>query len=107
MLLIHMPELQRRFYEALLSRLAAGDKDAIRVTGEMMKVIERGGISITNQMLNQNVAAGETAPVKGFDTLVRELAEKRGGTQALPSPASDQVITIRPADTSEPEPEGE
>lgn len=99
MTLLHMPELQRKFWKALFEMLDAGDKEGLRSAGEIIGLLEkRGGINVTQQMMAQNVAAGPTSPVMGFDAFARQLAEARAG-HALPPPADD-VVDVHPVDTA-------
>lgn len=97
MLLIHAPELLRKYFEALLCGLKDGDKTALEQVGEIFNFVKGKGINVnlTQQMMAQGVAAGEQAPVMGYDALVRQLAESRAG-HALPAPI--EVLDIRPAD---------
>lgn len=94
MFLIHVPEMSRLYFEAVFEGLKARDKTALEHAGEMLSYVQRKGININvaQQMMAQNVAAGEQAPVMGYDALVRSIAEAR----ALPAPA--EVIDVRPAD---------
>ena len=97
MMLLHAPEAQRLFWQALLKGLERGDKDCMRMMGEIAELLKRGGgITVTQQILNQNAAAGETAPVVGFDAFARQLAEARAG-HLLPSPRD--VVDLAPQST--------
>lgn len=98
MLLLHMPEMQRKFFKALLTGLDACDKDFVRMAGEICEHLKRGGgISVTQQVLNQTAMAGTQDAVYGYDALVRRLAEARSG-QPLPSPGVVDAEAVRPAD---------
>jgi hypothetical protein len=100
MLLLHTPEVLRLYFEATLEGLKAGDKDVIKMVGEMYDYVKRGGgITLNQQILNNNVAAGETAPVVGFDAFARRLAEARAG-HALPAAAEMTTIEVHPADVA-------
>lgn len=102
MMLLHAPEALRLFWKSLLEGESAGDKDSVRMVGEIFEYLKRGGgISIVQQMLQQNAVAGATSPVIGFDAFARSLAEARAG-HALPPPAED-VITVHPVES----PQGE
>ncbi len=99
MMLLHAPEVQRLFWKALMNGLTTGDKDFVRMAGEIFDVIKRGpGISVTQQIMQQNVAASVDSPVIGFDALTRQLAEARSG-HALSAPVID-VQKVHPVDSS-------
>lgn len=99
MLLIHTPELQRLYFASLLKSLTKGDRHAQRLVAEMFELVKGGGgITLVNAMLQQNVAAGEAAPVKGFDAFVRQLKESREGRSLMPAP-DPGVIEVRPAES--------
>jgi hypothetical protein len=85
--------MARSYFHAILEGLKAGDKVALEHAGEMLQYVQRKGININvaQQMLQQNQAAGESAPVMGFDALARRIAEEKAG-HALPPPA--EVLTI-------------
>jgi hypothetical protein len=99
MMMLHAPESLRLFWKALMEGMDSGDEKFVRLCAEVFDLVKKGGgITITQQLLQQNVAAGELAPVQGYDSLVRKLAEVRAeaaAEKALPSPS---VIEIRPAD---------
>ena len=103
MLLLHTPEVLRLFWEATIDGLKNRDKDIVKMVGEAVDYVKKGGITITQQVLNNNVAAGIEAPVKGFDAFARELAEARAG-HALPPPA--EIIDVHPADSEVVQSEG-
>ena len=98
MLLLHIPELSRKYLKAVLEGLELRDKTALEHAGEMLNYVQRKGfnINIAQQMLQQNQAAGEAAPVMGFDAFARQLAESREG-HALPPPPADLTIDVEPA----------
>jgi hypothetical protein len=99
MMLLHAPEAQRLFWKALLEGLNSGDREAMRMTGEIFDLVKKGGgISITQNLLQQNAVAGATSPVVGFDAFARQLAEKRAG-HALPAP-QDDIIDVHPVDSA-------
>ena len=87
MMLLHAPEAQRLAWKALLEGAAAGDKDFVRMALEIFEILKAkgGGISVTQQILQQNAIAGADAPVIGCDAFIRQLAEARAG-RALPAP---------------------
>jgi hypothetical protein len=97
MMLLHAPEALRLYWEALLNGLKAGDKTALETAGEIFNYVRGKGMTfnLTQQMLAQQQAAGETAPVVGFDAFVRQLAEARAD-RALPAPA--EVIDAEPVE---------
>ena len=98
MMLLHAPEAQRLFWKGLIEGLSRGDTKTMEMMADIFKLIQRGGgISITQQILNNQTAAGETAPVVGFDAFVRQLTEARTG-HALPAPEVIDV-EVRSADT--------
>jgi hypothetical protein len=99
MLLVHTPALLQEYFAALLGGLKAGDKVALEQVGEIFNYVKGRGISLSmnQQILQANAAAGEQAPVIGYDTLVRQIAESRAG-RALPAPST--AVDIRPADTT-------
>lgn len=95
MLLLHAPEVLRTYWEGILEAMRRGDKWAYEQAAEIHTYIKSKGInlSLTQQMMNNHVAAGETAPVIGYDALVRQIAEARA-QRAIPAPA--EVIDIEP-----------
>jgi hypothetical protein len=97
MFLIHVPEMARLYFKAIYEGLQERDKVALEHAGEMLQYVQRKGFSINvaQQMLAQNVAAGETSPVVGFDAFARQLAEARAG-HALPPPP--EVLELAPAE---------
>lgn len=97
MMLLHAPEVQRLFWRAMIEGLTNGDKDFVRMAGEVFELVKRGGgISVTQQVLNQTAMAGTQDAVSGYDSFVRQLSAARGG-QTLPPPG--QIIdAVRPAD---------
>jgi hypothetical protein len=99
MLLLHAPEALRLYWAALLEGLKARDKNALDAAGEIFNYVRGKGInlSVTQQLLQQNVAAGEQSPVIGFDAFARQLAEARAG-RSLPPPPDSVVVEVRPAD---------
>ena len=101
MMLLHAPEAQRLFWKALLEGLTNGDKEAVRMTGEVFDLLKRGGgFTITQQLFQQNAVAGPTSPVLGFDALVRRIAEAKAG-HALPMPTEDAaIVDVHPVDTA-------
>jgi hypothetical protein len=101
MMLLHAPEAQRLFWQALLGGMQAGDKDFVRMGGEIFGLVQKaGGITVTQQLLQQNVVAGAQSPVMGYDAFVRSLAEARAGhTLPPPSEVIDvEAREVRPAD---------
>lgn len=103
MMLLHAPEALRLYWEALLEGLKRGDKYALEAAGEIFNYVRGKGINLnlTQQMMAQNVAAGEQSPVVGFDAFARRLAEARAG-HALPPPAEVlqlEAAEVRPAET--------
>ena len=100
MFLLHVPELAREYFGAILEGLKVRDKTALEHAGEMLNYVQRKGfnINVSQQLLQQNQVAGEQSPVMGFDALARQLAEARAG-HALPAPPP--AIDIHPVDTSE------
>lgn len=100
MFLLHVPEMARLYFRAIYEGLKERDRVALEHAGEMLQYVQRKGfnINVAQQMLANNVAAGENSPVTGFDALVRQLAEARAG-HALPAPA--EVLDIRPAEITE------
>lgn len=100
MLLLHTPELLRQYFEALLAGAKRRDKTSLDHIGEMFSFIRGKGISInlTQAMMQNNVAAGDTAPVQGFDAFVRALKEKRAAAQLEAAPEG-QVIDAHPVET--------
>lgn len=99
MLLLHAPEALRLYWEAIFNGLKKGDKTALEAAGEIFNYTRGKGINLnlTQQMMANNVAAGEQAPVMGYDALVRNIAEARAG-HTLPAPAT--VIEIGQTDTT-------
>lgn len=94
MMLLHAPEAQRRFWKSLLDGLERGDKESMRMAGEIFKLLQKGGgFNVTQQLLNANMAATADSPVIGFDALARKLAERRAG-HALPAPVDDSEDAI-------------
>lgn len=92
MLLLHIPELAREYFSAILGGLKVRDKTALHHAGKMLSYVEDKGFNITiaQQMLTQNAVAGADSPVMGFDAFIRHQAELRAG-HALPA------IDIQPA----------
>lgn len=97
MLLLHAPELLRKYFEALLAGLNSGDKAALEQVGEIFNFVRGKGINVnlTQQMLNQTAAASPESPVIGYDAFTRRLAEQRA---ALPAPTN--VITVPTQDVT-------
>ena len=87
MLLLHAPEALRLYWEAILEGLKARDKHALDAAGEIFNYVKGKGmtLNVTQQMLQQNTAAGLESPVVGFDAFVRQLADSRA-QKALPAP---------------------
>ena len=98
MMLVHTPALLREWFAALYRKVQDGDIKALQIVGEMYTYTKAKGIniSVTQGMLQQNVAAGEQSPVIGFDAFARRLAEQRAG-HALPP--ADDVVELRPAES--------
>ena len=101
MLLLHAPEMLRLFFEASFAAIKAGDKDIIKMTAEMFDYIKKNGLTINQNILQNNAAAGPESPVKGFDAFARELAEARAG-HVLPPPTVIEGAIVHPADTPAP-----
>ena len=108
MLLLHAPETLRLFWKAINEGLAKRDKVALEMTGEMFSYVRGKGINLnlTQQMLQQNHAAGPESPVIGTDAFLRQLAEARAG-RALPPPPEVIDVDVRPADSVESAPAGD
>jgi hypothetical protein len=99
MKLLHTPEVLRLFWEAVINGLNNGDKDIVKMVGEVFDYVKKGGINITQQMLNNNMPAAIEPRVKGYDAYVRELAEARAG-HALPPPEEIIDGDVHPVDTA-------
>jgi hypothetical protein len=99
MYLLHVPEMAREYFAAVLAGLKAGDKTALEHAGEMLTYVQRRGfnINIAQQMLQQNAVAGADSPVIGCDAFLRRLADERAG-HALPAPVVIEQTELRPAE---------
>lgn len=95
MLLLHAPEALRLYWEAILEGLKARDKTALDAAGEIFNYVRGKGInlSVSQQILQQNVAAGEQSPVMGYDALIRQIQEARSGR---PIPPPQEAIDVFP-----------
>ena len=100
MMLLHVPEVLRLFWKATLEGLARGDRDIVKMVAEGIGYVKGGGMTLNQQILQNNVVAGAESPVIGFDALARQLAEARSG-HLIVSPEV-QVIDSAPvqADTA-------
>jgi hypothetical protein len=95
MMLLHAPELQRLFWQAMIKGVTEGDKEFVRMTGEIFELLKKGGgVSVVQQTFNQTAMSGTQDAISGYDTFVRQLAIARS-TPALPEP---QIIDVRPAE---------
>ena len=93
------------FLESLLKNVVAGDVSAQRLYAEMRGYIAKGGgVTVNTQINNDNSQKTAVVAGNGFDSIVRQLAEKRrlSGVQALTLDATASAVDTVSASPAEP-----
>lgn len=70
----YAPALLPLYYRKLYELLSKGDREALRIMGDIYGLVQaKGGINVTNQLFNANMNG--QAPVT-MDSIVRRICEK-------------------------------
>lgn len=71
----YAPALLPLYYRQLYELLSKGDKEAMRIMGDLYNLVQsRGGVNVTTQLFNANMN-GQGSPVS-MDAIIRRLSEK-------------------------------
>lgn len=79
------------FLNSLYKGMQEGEKEAMRIGGEVLEYLKRGGININNNINNTQNTANVTLG-KTFDSIVRDLAEQKKNTYTLEAIATPTLL---------------
>jgi len=72
----YAPALLPLYYRQLYELLSKGDKEAMRIMGDLYNLVQsRGGVNVTTQLFNANMN-GQNSPVT-MDSIIRRLSDKQ------------------------------